>query len=140
MGAVDNQEDDDDDDGGAEPGFVGAAAGDLLGFYLGDKSGRFWCVLEPKVQDELGVGRSPAVSAALGSSWNSGNKNRIKLFIEALKLYKNGMISITSLLLQLLSTRVVLGALLAPFRSPFFRSPFPYWSSHLWGLCAVLLD
>lgn len=34
------------------------------------------------------------MSGALGSSWNSG-KTRIKLFIEALKLYKNRMISMT---------------------------------------------
>lgn len=45
----------------------------------------------PKGQDNVGIGRSPAVSGALGCSWSSG-KNRIKLFIEALKLYKNGVI------------------------------------------------
>lgn len=83
----------------------------------------FWWVLQPKVQDDLGIGRSPAVSGALGSSWSSG-KNGIKLFIEALELCKNGMISVTVtlLLLQLLSTSVVLGA------------PFPCWKSSFAGI------
>lgn len=71
----------------------------------------FWWILQPKVQDDLGIGKSPAVSGALGSSWSSGKKG-VKLFIEALELCKNGMISVTviSLPLQLLSTNVVLGA------------------------------
>lgn len=66
------------------------------------------------------VSQCPAVSGALGSSRSSG-KTRMKLFIEALKLYKNGMISITVASLQLLSTSVVLG------------SPFPCWSSSFVG-------
>lgn len=31
-------------------------------------------VPQPKVQGDLGIGRSPAVSGALGSSWSSGKK------------------------------------------------------------------
>lgn len=92
-----------DNDGGTEPGCDGAAV------FVLETCSDFICLggVRPRFRMTWVLGG--AQSGALGSSWSSG-KNGIKLFIEALKLYESGMISITSLSLQLLSTNVVLGS------------------------------